>query len=169
MALSQRSLANTRRADTYASYPPGTRLPGRCQKAHARRLLHRREARQRSLKRSIYANDFKVSDFGREIAISKRRWLQTKRYSQHYGSCRVQDLSVTAARNRNVMPTSSLRPIAVVSQILSIEHQTMVKLLLRLFSIIWRCCGTSLRANQAHRQMREFLDQALDGSEVAIR
>ena len=57
----------------------------------------------------------------------------------------MQDLSVTAARNRHVMPTSSLRPVAVVSQILSIDHQTMVKLLLRLYSIIWRCCGKSLR------------------------
>ena len=76
----------------------------------------------------------------------------------------MQDLSVTAARDRHVMPMSSLRPITVVSQILSTEHQTMVKLQLRLFSIIWRCCGKSLRANQAH----EFLDQALDGSEVAI-
>ena len=67
------------------------------------------------------------------------------------------------------MQTSLLKPIAVVSQILSIDHQTMVKLQLRLHTIIWHCCGKSLRANQAHRQMREFLDQALDGSEVAIR
>ena len=57
----------------YASYPPDTRLPGSCQKAHARRLLHWKGSRQRSLKRSIYANDFKVSEFGREIAVSKFR------------------------------------------------------------------------------------------------
>ena len=64
------------------------------------------------------------------------------------------------------LPMSSLRPLTVVSQILSIEHQTMVKLLLRLFSIIWRYCGKSLRANQAHRQ---FQDLALDGSAKASR
>ena len=67
------------------------------------------------------------------------------------------------------MPMSSLRPVTVVSQVLSIEHQTMVKLLLRPFSIIWRYCGKNLGANQAHRQIREFLDLALDGSEVAIQ
>ena len=69
-ALSQRSLANTRRADT-----PHI-LPVRGSLEDVKRLMRGdfyigRGSRQRSLKRSTYANDFKVSEFGRETAISK--------------------------------------------------------------------------------------------------
>ena len=71
-ALSQRSLANTRRADTPRI------LPVRGCLEDVERLMRGdfyigRGSRQRSLKRSICANDFKVSKFGREIAVSKFR------------------------------------------------------------------------------------------------
>ena len=132
----------------YTSYPPGTRLPGRCQKAHTRRLLHWK---------------------GVEATVTEEKHLRQRFQSLGVWS-RDCDLEVRGeVKIMEVMPMSSLRPTAVVSQILSIEHQTIVKLPLRLFSIIWRCCGKSLRANQAHRQMRELQDRALDGSEVAIR
>ena len=70
MALSQRKVANTRRADTPHILPIRGCLEG------VKRLMRgdfniETGSRQRSLKRSIYANDFKVSEFGREIAISK--------------------------------------------------------------------------------------------------
>ena len=122
----------------YASYPPGTRLPGRCQKAHARRLLHwkgveatvteKKHLRQRfqSLRVRPRNCDIEVQGedgYRRNVTINIMEAVGCKTY-------------VTVARNRHVMPTSSLRPIQVVSQILSIDHQTMVKLLLRLYSII---------------------------------
>ena len=56
VALSQRSLANTRLADTPHILPD---------------FYIGRGSRQRPLKRSPFANDFKVSEFDREIAISK--------------------------------------------------------------------------------------------------
>ena len=69
-ALSQRSLANTRRADT----PHILQVRGCLEEV--KRLMRGdfyigRRSRQRSLKRSMYANDIKVSEFGRENAISK--------------------------------------------------------------------------------------------------
>ena len=70
--LGQRSLANTRCANTPHILPVRGCLEevGRLMRGD---FYIGRGSRQRSLKRSTFANDFKVSEFGREIAISKFR------------------------------------------------------------------------------------------------
>ena len=70
--LGQRSLANTRCENTPHILPVRGCLEevGRLMRGD---FYIGRGSRQRSLKRSTFANDFKVSEFGREIAISKFR------------------------------------------------------------------------------------------------
>ena len=72
-ALGQKSLANTRRADTPHILPVRGCLGKRVKRLMRGDFYNGGGSRQRSLKRSTFANDYKVSEFGPGLAISKFR------------------------------------------------------------------------------------------------
>ena len=164
-ALGQRSLANTRCADT-----PHV-LPVRGCLEEVKRLMRGdfhigRGSRQRSLKRSTFANDFKVSEFGREIAISKFRekmaadgslqsTFRTLSGARLICNCSArQDCHADAVNDSYRIRFQGAFDRSADSGITP-RHK---------FSITRHSHGKNLKVNQARRQMREFRDPGQDGS-----